>query len=213
MRRHEQLSGGGGRLTVMVDRCVKKRTVDSLGKTLFRLRNLLASLPLVYALLSTRWEFEDEWVVWPLATALTLAGFALRSWASAHSYYRRERERRLARTGPYALIRNPLYAGNLLIIAGLTLASELAWLLPIALIWVWAVYSLVCIGYEERRLLRWYGEEYRQYRSAVPAWIPVGTAIAGSGPLPWRLLMSETPKFLLLLPFLLKELDWPGLGH
>jgi protein-S-isoprenylcysteine O-methyltransferase Ste14 len=31
----------------------------------------------------------------------------------------------LVRTGPYALVRNPLYIGNILIAAGLSILSEL----------------------------------------------------------------------------------------
>jgi len=187
--------------------------VSSLVKALFRYRNLLAGVPVIYALFSMRWEFESEWLDWSLAVALCLAGIIVRGWASEHSYSRRARERRLAHTGPYALIRNPMYVGNLLVIAGLTTASELVWVLPIALAWGWAVYSLVCAAYEEPRLLRWYGGEYARYRAAVPAWIPSSAGVRGSFQVPWRLVMSETPKLLLLLPFVLKELGWPGLGR
>lgn len=186
--------------------------MDSVDRALFRLRNLLAGLPLAYALVSTRWEWENDWGDWSVATGLCLAGLVLRSWASAHCYYGRAREKRLARTGPYALVRNPLYLGNLFIIAGATFASELVWMLPISVIWAWGVYSVVCASYEERKLLRWYGEEYRRYRSAVPAWIPVNAGVASFSPVSWRLLMAQSPRLLLLLPFILKEWRWLGLG-
>lgn len=180
--------------------------------TLFSFRNVLAGLPLVYALFSTRWEWENEIAVWSLTIVLCAAGIALRCWACMHCNYGRSREKRLARTGPYAYVRNPLYLGNLLLIAAATVASELVWMLPITLLWGWAVYSLVAVSYEEARLVRWYGEEYRQYRDRVPAWLPFRSLILGPGDFTLGSLLVQALKLLLLLPFLLKELHWFGLG-
>src|ERR1700735_3234919 len=54
----------------------------------------------------------------------SLAGLLLRAWATGHL----EKNIRLAESGPYAYVRNPLYLGTLLVAAGLVIASR-RWLL------------------------------------------------------------------------------------
>lgn len=185
---------------------LQRRAMDRFGKALFRYRSFLAGLPLAYAFVSRRWEWENEWGVWSIAIVLCLSGIALRGWASTHCYYAGSRRRRLACTGPYALVRNPLYLGNIFIIAGATSASELIWFLPISVLWAWAMYSIVFVTYEDRRLSRWYGEEYHRYRSAVPAWIPVLSSVTRLPSVPLRALVPQLPRLLLLLPFVVREL-------
>jgi hypothetical protein len=77
----------------------------------------------------------------------------------------------LATTGPYALVRNPLYTGSLLLITGLGMAAKLGWLLPGTIGWAFIVFAIAC-KHEERRLLAKYGEVYEAYRAQVPAWWP-----------------------------------------
>lgn len=168
----------------------------------FRYRNFLAALPLPYAMGSLRWEWEDEGIIWLLAILLCAAGVALRSWAVCHCNYGQGRKKCLVTTGPYAYIRNPLYVGNLAILAGATIASELAWLLPASLIWAFLVYN-AAIRHEESRLEAKYGEAFLRYRKTVPAWIPW----FGLPSVPFaRALRRQSWAFLLLLPFLIKEL-------
>src|SRR5260370_9722213 len=52
-------------------------------------------------------------------------GLLLRAWATGHL----EKNIRLAESGPYAYVRNPLYLGTLLVAAGLATPSR-RWLLP-----------------------------------------------------------------------------------
>ena len=52
------------------------------------------------------------------------AGLLLRAWATGHL----EKNIRLAESGPYAYVRNPLYLGTLLVAAGFVIASR-RWLL------------------------------------------------------------------------------------
>lgn len=73
--------------------------------------------------------------------------------------------------GPYLRMRNPLFAGLLLALAGITGAARSAPLgvatVAIALalhVWVTAV--------EEPRLRRRFGEAYEAYLDAVPRWLP-----------------------------------------
>lgn len=78
---------------------------------------------------------------------------------------------RVVATGPYRWVRNPIYIGALLVVAGE------AWLflsLPVlAYAGVMAVFChLFVTGYEERTLSRRFGRAYLEYRRAVPRWIP-----------------------------------------
>jgi len=73
--------------------------------------------------------------------------------------------------GPYVRMRNPLFAGLLLALVGLTGATRSAPLgvatMAIALalhVWVTAV--------EEPRLRKRFGEAYEAYLDAVPRWLP-----------------------------------------
>jgi len=183
-----------------------------LTRRLFQYRNFIAGCPLAFALLSTRWEWEHEGATWFLAGSLSAAGIVLRSWASINCNYAQSTKKCLARTGPYAMVRNPLYLGNLLLIAGATCASELVWLLPMTLLWAWAVYNAVIILYEGPRLTKWYGEEYRDYCSTVSAWVPRRLFASTSFFLSRPVLGRELFKLALLMPFVLKELHWFGLG-
>ncbi len=69
--------------------------------------------------------------------------------------------------GPHRYIRHPLYAG-LFIVLWTRAFDEFA--LASA---VWgSLYLLIGAHFEERKLLRYYGDAYRRYRAAVPAYIP-----------------------------------------
>jgi protein-S-isoprenylcysteine O-methyltransferase Ste14 len=79
--------------------------------------------------------------------------------------------------GPYRYVRNPMYLAVLTIILGQAL---LFWSLG-TLIYAGIVLVMVASfvrAYEEPTLEEEYGEEYREFRRNVPAWIP--------RPRPWR---------------------------
>lgn len=69
--------------------------------------------------------------------------------------------------GLHRYVRHPLYSGAfLLLIGGATDAFGLATCL-------WAsLYLVIGTWFEERRLISLYGDAYRRYRAAVPAFIP-----------------------------------------
>jgi len=178
----------------------------------FQLRNLLAGFPLAFALFSWRWEWEHDGLIWALALTFCAGGITLRAWAACHCGYSRGRRKELATTGPYAYVRNPLYLGNLSVIAGATIASELAWLLPIALAWAILVY-VAAVRHEETRLLEKYGEAFLRYREWVPAWIPDWRRFVGNASPALRAVLQQIPLLLVLVPFALKEINpfdlWP----
>ena len=76
----------------------------------------------------------------------------------------------LVRSGPYALVRHPIYSGVLLALIGTTLAIGRWRGLPgLALI----AAALLCkLTIEERFMSEQFGEAYARYRAEVPALIP-----------------------------------------
>ena len=79
---------------------------------------------------------------------------------------------RLVMRGPYRFVRNPMYIGAGLALAGAGLYYESIFLLSYA-----GVFLLVChlfvIGYEEPTLRRTFGDEYEEYCRKVRRWWPV----------------------------------------
>lgn len=69
--------------------------------------------------------------------------------------------------GPHAYVRHPLYAAGHLILWGAAVS-------PLGLATaVWgSLYLLVGAAFEERRLLRLYGDGYARYRARVPSLVP-----------------------------------------
>jgi protein-S-isoprenylcysteine O-methyltransferase Ste14 len=84
--------------------------------------------------------------------------------------YEAQRAHRLATTGAYARIRHPQYIGFVLIMTGFLLQ----WPTLVTL----AMYPVLVVMYallgkrEEKEMLAQFGDEYRRYRRAVPAFIP-----------------------------------------
>jgi len=104
-----------------------------------------------------------------LSFAFIGAGFWLLS-VSWKTLYAAQRAHRLASTGPYAHIRHPQYAGFVLIMTGFLLQ----WPTLVTLV----MYPILVFMYarlamrEEADMLAQFGEEYRRYRTTVPAFIP-----------------------------------------
>jgi protein-S-isoprenylcysteine O-methyltransferase Ste14 len=99
---------------------------------------------------------------------LIAAGEALRLWAAANLD---EKRSRLTRTGPYGLLRHPLYLGSGLVGLGFCAASGLWWSW-LVLSLVFAVFYIPSIILENRYLARKHGASFENYRKEVPALIP-----------------------------------------
>ncbi len=97
---------------------------------------------------------------------IALAGLALRAWAAGHL----AKNERLATSGPYAYVRNPLYVGTLIVAAGLTVASRSAGLGAVFLAVFLLVY-LPVIQLEEQHLRKLF-PEYAAYAAQVPPLVP-----------------------------------------
>ena len=111
---------------------------------------------------------------------LVLTGCAIRTWASG---YLRKGEQ-LAVGGPYAYVRNPLYAGSFILALGFCL---ILWQHPIPLLAaiVWGIF-LIAFGVvyplkaksEAAELRIQFGQTYEAYRAIVPAFLPLRGRVA-----------------------------------
>ena len=78
---------------------------------------------------------------------------------------------RLVVGGLYRHVRNPMYVAVTATIAGQALLLGRPWLLAYAA-GFWLAVAAFVRGYEEPTLTARYGEQYVEYRRAVPAWWP-----------------------------------------
>lgn len=109
-----------------------------------------------------------------LSAVLIFLGCALRSWAAGYLV----KGTRVAVGGPYAFVRNPLYAGSFLIGVG---CGAALWKepLPLTSVVLWVVFLGAFLAVypakvrsEERELLATLGEAYAEYAGKVPAFLP-----------------------------------------
>lgn len=108
-------------------------------------------------------------------------GLALRAWATGHV----EKNIRLAESGPYAYVRNPLYLGTLLVAAGFAIASR-QWGLGALFAVVFIFIYLPAIELEEQHLRKLF-PEYSSYAAHVPALWPTLAPVRKPGRFRWEL--------------------------
>jgi protein-S-isoprenylcysteine O-methyltransferase Ste14 len=98
---------------------------------------------------------------------LAVIGMLVRLYASGFVMKNKE----LATHGPYALVRHPLYTGNILLLVGFAIAGATLWGLPLALAFFWFYYP-PAIEYEDRKLRRIFAAQWEQWAAGVPALMP-----------------------------------------
>lgn len=154
-----------------------QRSPDStkIGGWLFRHRTSIP-VPFALALLLLRvGEAPFSWTLVSAGAVLTLLGEAIRLWAVSHigtiSRTRSDRLGPLVTAGPFGLVRNPLYIGNILLWVGFAVTARLVWMAPVILVLLALEYHAI-VKWEEQLLLERRGDEYRQYCAQVPRWIP-----------------------------------------
>ena len=114
-----------------------------------------------------------------------LIGTLLRLYASGFISKNEE----LATHGPYALVRHPLYTGNILIIIGFSVGSGVLWTFGVALLFFWFYYP-TAIEYEDRKLRSLFGDRWEQWSSRVPALVPTLSNLGGLAEGEWSLATS-----------------------
>jgi protein-S-isoprenylcysteine O-methyltransferase Ste14 len=115
-----------------------------------------------------------------LALALLAAGLAFTVWARLHlgrnwsGTVTLKEGHELIRSGPYALVRHPIYTGLLLAFTGTALAcGDPAAIIGLALVLVSFLYKL---RIEEGFMRTMFPGEYESYAAAVPALVPFRAA-------------------------------------
>jgi protein-S-isoprenylcysteine O-methyltransferase Ste14 len=132
------------------------------------------------------WGARPEPVSALAGVVLILAGEALRLWAvihiGPHSRGSSFRAPSLVRSGPYALVRHPLYIGNALLCAGLLLVSRafVPWF-PILFSTFFVIQYALFIRSEERFLGKRWGDDWGAYAHSVGSLVPRLPLSAGCG--------------------------------
>ncbi len=147
------------------------------------------------------WFARPTWESIALGTPLALAGLWLRGWAAGHL----EKNEKVVSSGPYKYLRNPLYAGTLLVAAGLTLAS-CQWGLAV-------LFGAVFLGVYWPRMeledqhLRNLFIDYPAYAQQVPLLWPRWPGLTSPGVFQWSLYLRNEEynalgAFLIAMTFL-----------
>jgi protein-S-isoprenylcysteine O-methyltransferase Ste14 len=119
------------------------------------------------------------WAPWQfrVAALVTAAGLGFTVWARLHlgrnwsGTVTIKQDHELIMTGPYALVRHPIYTGLLLAFIGTAFArDEWRGVLAVAIAWaaLWRKLRL-----EERWMREQFGERYTEYSRRVPALLPL----------------------------------------
>ncbi len=144
-----------------------------LGGRLFAWRTSLP-LPIALSLLTIPSRVAPWTFLWP-GVVLIAAGELVRLWAVRQigviSRTRSDRLGPLVSTGPFAIVRNPLYLGNMALWTGFCFSADLPWLVPPVVLFLAFVYHAI-VRWEEGILESRLGEAYRAYAACVPRWIP-----------------------------------------
>ncbi len=121
------------------------------------------------------------------AVALVLCGLGFATWARMHlagnwsNLVVLRRDHEFITSGPYRLVRHPIYSGILLAVVGTAIArGDVRGLVAVGLI---GAVIADQIAAEERLLAATFGPAYRAYRLAVPALLPrLGASELGEKP-------------------------------
>jgi protein-S-isoprenylcysteine O-methyltransferase Ste14 len=117
-------------------------------------------------LLAFAWFSRPTPISMGLGLPVAVAGLAIRAWAAGHL----AKDRDLATGGPYAYIRNPLYAGTLITALGIVIASSSA-VLALIFATVFVLVYLPVIELEEQHL-RDIFPEYAAYAAKIHRLLP-----------------------------------------
>jgi protein-S-isoprenylcysteine O-methyltransferase Ste14 len=155
----------------------------STGDALFRRRSWLPLLLLPLFLASfvgDRYPVSHTaGLIWEIGCfVITLVGIALRVFTTGTSprgtsgrNTRTQKATALNTTGPYSIVRHPLYLANFLIGLGLSLFSR-TWFLPIIVSLATLLYYERIAAREEEFLDGRFGPAFRRWAEAVPAAVP-----------------------------------------
>jgi protein-S-isoprenylcysteine O-methyltransferase Ste14 len=114
-------------------------------------------------------------VLHAVGVVVFISGLAFAVWARVHigrnwgMPMTQKDEPELVTSGPYRVVRHPIYSGILLGLVGTALATRIYWLVPAAVVCVYFVY---CARVEERLLTSQFPAAYPSYRAHTKMLIP-----------------------------------------
>lgn len=136
---------------------------------------LLAAPVVRVPVLGERFMPWTPWTFW-IGAALTVAGLLFSVWARVHlgrnwsGIVTVKQDHELITSGPYAIVRHPIYTGLLLAFIGSAIArGEWRGVVAVAITW-WAFYAKM--RREERFMCEQFGDAYQGYCERVPALVP-----------------------------------------
>lgn len=148
---------------------------DKLLKKIVSFRSFLFLPPFVVMVITFYKEMENDLMIWPLGISIIFIGFLIRLWSTKYigrgTPSMKKKGKELVNMGPYAIVRNPLYIGNIIIATGLSVLSKLIWFTPFVFLYFFALYHIVVL-YEEKKLSERWEDGYLAYFNEVPRWIP-----------------------------------------
>ena len=118
---------------------------------------------------------SDSWLQ-GIGLALFVLGLALAVWARVYlgrnwgMPMSQKADPELVTTGPYRSIRHPIYSGIIVAMIGTTIAVSLYWLVAVALIGTYFIYSAIV---EERFMAGRFPDSYPQYKRSTKMLIPL----------------------------------------
>jgi protein-S-isoprenylcysteine O-methyltransferase Ste14 len=161
--------------------------LQAVGDFVFRYRTVVFPMFLPLALLPAPTVFERPLLAAVLGFVISALGETVRVSTIGLQYIvRGGRDRRvyakdLVTGGIYAHTRNPMYVGNVLILAGLVVASN-SWLCVAVLIPAYLFVCVAIVAAEERYLRERFGADFDAYCRDVPRWLPrlsgIGSTLA-----------------------------------
>jgi len=176
--------------------------MKGLGNFLFKHRNLVFPLVFILMVLGSEPFFGDmrnEVWIYAAGIVIALSGQAIRALTIGLAYIvRGGRDKKvyaktLVTNGIFAHCRNPLYLGNILIVAGLGVVADSVLFYFIGIPFFVISYVAI-INAEENYLSEKFGEEYREYCRKVNRLIPdlsgIGTTLK-SMTFNWRRLLVK----------------------
>lgn len=80
-------------------------------------------------------------------------------------------DHRLVRSGPYAVVRNPIYTSMLLVLCAIAVIIT-GWKLFVVALLLFVIGTEIRVRIEERLLASHFGEEFQAYKRSIPAYLP-----------------------------------------
>jgi protein-S-isoprenylcysteine O-methyltransferase Ste14 len=117
------------------------------------------------------WAAELGWLTIVLGAALAASciwTFVTRGRGTPAPF---DAPRQVVARGPYRIVRNPMYLGGFLVLAGFGMVQRSGAMLIFAGAWLLLVHLAVVL-LEEPDLRRKFGSPYEEYRRTVPRWLP-----------------------------------------